>query len=86
MTVSAAGDPAAAWRAVEADTATATGSTRFRVLGPGGIDLRAAVRLPGAFNVANALLALATLGTVGAPAELAVRGVAGGACPGGWRG
>ncbi len=54
------------------------GST-FRVRGP-GVDVRASVRLPGAFNTANALTALACLVTAGVPVEAAVRGVA--ECPG----
>jgi UDP-N-acetylmuramoyl-L-alanyl-D-glutamate--2,6-diaminopimelate ligase len=48
----------------------------FRLRGPGGIDVRAGVRLPGAFNVANAVCAIATLVTAGVPVEAAVRGVA----------
>ena len=78
VTVSAAGQTAgrpADWRAVDV-TPEATGSTGFRVLGPGGVDQRALVRMPGAFNVANALLAVATLATVGVPVPDAVRGVA----------
>ncbi len=82
VTVSAAGDATAAWRAVEADTAAPTGSTSFRMLGPAGVDLRATVRLPGAFNVSNAALAIATLATVGVRPEVAVRGVSGGDVPG----
>ncbi|HEX6755333.1 MAG TPA: UDP-N-acetylmuramoyl-L-alanyl-D-glutamate--2,6-diaminopimelate ligase [Mycobacteriales bacterium] len=74
VTVSAAGDPDADWRAAEVATEPG-GSSAFRVLGP-GVDLRAAVRLPGSFNVANALLAVATLTAVGVPAPDAVRGIA----------
>ena len=51
----------------------------FRVRGPGA-DVRASVQLPGAFNTANALAAIACLVTAGVPLEAAVRGVA--ACPG----
>jgi UDP-N-acetylmuramoyl-L-alanyl-D-glutamate--2,6-diaminopimelate ligase len=79
VTVSAAGSTTAAaadWRALDPRTVTATGATGFRVVGPGGVDLRAAVRMPGAFNVANALLAIATLATVGVPPLTAVKGVA----------
>jgi UDP-N-acetylmuramoyl-L-alanyl-D-glutamate--2,6-diaminopimelate ligase len=74
VTVSAAGDPDAAWRAVDIRTG-ATGSTSFRVLGP-GVDLRAGVRMPGSFNVANGLLAVATLATLGVSPVDAVRGIA----------
>ena len=51
----------------------------FRLVGP-DFDLRASVRLPGAFNVANAVGALAMLVEAGVPPEVAVRGVAD--CPG----
>src|SRR5215207_8106144 len=73
VTVSAAGAPAD-WRAVEVEPA-ASGSTGFRALGP-EVDLRAVVRMPGTFNVANGLLAIATLATVGVPPPAAVRGIA----------
>ncbi|MFL6129128.1 MAG: UDP-N-acetylmuramoyl-L-alanyl-D-glutamate--2,6-diaminopimelate ligase [Mycobacteriales bacterium] len=81
VTVSAAGDVTADWRAVEV-APEPTGSTGFRVLGPDRVDLPAAVQLPGTFNVANALLAVATLVTVGVPAPAAVRGVASRDVPG----
>jgi UDP-N-acetylmuramoyl-L-alanyl-D-glutamate--2,6-diaminopimelate ligase len=80
VTVSAAGDPTADWRAVEVGPA-AGGSTGFRVLGP-GVDLPALVRMPGTFNVANGLLAIATLATVGVPALTAAAGVATRGVPG----
>jgi UDP-N-acetylmuramoyl-L-alanyl-D-glutamate--2,6-diaminopimelate ligase len=81
VTVSAAGDMSATWRAVGV-APEAGGSTGFRVLGPGGVDLPALVRMPGTFNVANGLLAIATLVTVGVPAPVAVRGVATRGVPG----
>jgi UDP-N-acetylmuramoyl-L-alanyl-D-glutamate--2,6-diaminopimelate ligase len=62
------------WSAREVDLRP-DGST-FRLTGP-GVDVRAAVALPGAFNVANAVGALATLVTAGVPVDAAVRGVAG---------
>jgi UDP-N-acetylmuramoyl-L-alanyl-D-glutamate--2,6-diaminopimelate ligase len=49
--------------------------SRFRLLGP-EVDVRAGVQLPGAFNVANAVAALAALVAAGVPLEDAVRGVA----------
>lgn len=61
------------WRAEEVELG-ADGSA-FRFVGP-LCDLPASVRLPGAFNVANALAALATLVTVGIDPEAAVEGVA----------
>ena len=65
------------WTAREVDLRP--DGSRFRVVGP-GVDLRASVRLPGAFNVANALGAIALLVTAGVAADDAVRGVA--QCPG----
>ena len=41
------------WRAV--DAVAGPDGTTFAALGPGGVKLEARVRLPGAFNVANAL-------------------------------
>ena len=79
VTVSAAGNDAA-WRAVDV-TPEASGATAFRILGP-GVDLRAATRLPGGFNVANAALAIATVSAVGVAPLDAVRGIAGQAVPG----
>jgi UDP-N-acetylmuramoyl-L-alanyl-D-glutamate--2,6-diaminopimelate ligase len=61
------------WTASQVDLRE-DGST-FRLRGPGNVDVRARVRLPGAFNVANAVCAIATLVTAGVPAEHAVRGV-----------
>lgn len=78
VTFSAAGDPAADWRAERLRVGT-DGST-FRVLGPGGATADATVRLPGPFNVANALAAVAALVTAGIDLAAAVSGVA--ACPG----
>jgi UDP-N-acetylmuramoyl-L-alanyl-D-glutamate--2,6-diaminopimelate ligase len=64
VTVSAAGDPTATWRASGVETVPGGGS-RFVVHGPGGLLLPVCLRLPGTFNVANALLALAVLAAVG---------------------
>jgi UDP-N-acetylmuramoyl-L-alanyl-D-glutamate--2,6-diaminopimelate ligase len=79
VTVSAAG-AAADWRAEDIEP-QGSGATTFRLLGP-GVDLQAGVRMPGAFNVANGLLAIAVLGTLGVPAPVAVRGVAATVVPG----
>jgi UDP-N-acetylmuramoyl-L-alanyl-D-glutamate--2,6-diaminopimelate ligase len=66
------------WRAREVDLRP--DGSRFRLLGalPGGqpVDVHASVQLPGAFNVANAVAALAALAAAGVPVEDAVRGVA----------
>jgi len=77
-TFSAAGHPAADWRAVEV-RGGADGST-FRVIGPGGVEADASVALPGPFNVANALAAIVALVEAGVGLATAVAGVA--ACPG----
>jgi UDP-N-acetylmuramoyl-L-alanyl-D-glutamate--2,6-diaminopimelate ligase len=74
VTVSAGGDLAADWRAADIEPDPG-GGQRFRLLGPGGVDLPAALRLPGAFNVANALLAVATLAAVGVDPGVAAKGV-----------
>jgi UDP-N-acetylmuramoyl-L-alanyl-D-glutamate--2,6-diaminopimelate ligase len=79
VTVSTAGD--AQWRAVDLATDGA-GEQRFRVLGPGGLDLPATLRLPAAFNVANALLAIAILAAVGVDPGEAAKGVADTVVPG----
>jgi UDP-N-acetylmuramoyl-L-alanyl-D-glutamate--2,6-diaminopimelate ligase len=77
-TFSAAGRPAADWRAVDV-RAGADGST-FRVIGPGGVEADASVAMPGPFNVANALAAVVALVEAGIGLTAAVTGVA--ACPG----
>src|SRR3546814_17264908 len=50
-------DATADWRALDLDLA-ADGSS-FTVLGPGGVEVRTSVPIPGDFNVANALAAIA---------------------------
>ncbi len=80
VTVSASGR-AADWRAGQL-RATPAGATSFRLAGPDGVEVAASVPMPGAFNVANALLAIATLAAVGIEPADAVTGVAGVAVPG----
>jgi UDP-N-acetylmuramoyl-L-alanyl-D-glutamate--2,6-diaminopimelate ligase len=63
VTVSADGAPAD-WRAERIETAP-DGATRFLVHGPDGLSFPAGCRLPGRYNVANTLLALAMLGQLG---------------------
>jgi UDP-N-acetylmuramoyl-L-alanyl-D-glutamate--2,6-diaminopimelate ligase len=77
ISYSAAGDRAATWSA--ADVVTDGTGQRFTAHGPGG-GVRAGVALPGRHNVANALLALATLVAAGVDAQVAADGIA--ACPG----
>jgi UDP-N-acetylmuramoyl-L-alanyl-D-glutamate--2,6-diaminopimelate ligase len=78
ITYSAIGHPRASWRAEAVEPAGY--GQRFVAYGPDGIRLDAAVTLPGRHNVANALLALASLVVVGVEPEVAAIGVA--ACPG----
>jgi UDP-N-acetylmuramoyl-L-alanyl-D-glutamate--2,6-diaminopimelate ligase len=70
VTVSATG-PGADWTAADV-VARADGTQTFRALGPDGADLPVTLRLPGGFNVANALVALACGHAAGLdPARLA---------------
>lgn len=78
-TVSLSGE--ATWRAVDV-AAHPSGSQSFRALGPGGLDVSALIRLPGAFNVTNALLALAVGHAAGADPMLLARGIATAEVPG----
>jgi UDP-N-acetylmuramoyl-L-alanyl-D-glutamate--2,6-diaminopimelate ligase len=77
-TYSAAGNPAADWRAT--DVRCGADGSAFRVVGPGGVEADASVALPGPFNVANALAAIVALVESGIGIATAVAGVA--ACPG----
>jgi UDP-N-acetylmuramoyl-L-alanyl-D-glutamate--2,6-diaminopimelate ligase len=79
VTVSTTGE--AAWRAVDARTGT-DGTQTFTVIAPDGARLPVRLRLPGAFNVANAAVALACLDAVGIPAAVAAEGLAGLTVPG----
>jgi UDP-N-acetylmuramoyl-L-alanyl-D-glutamate--2,6-diaminopimelate ligase len=73
VTVSSTGD--ARWTAGEVVTA-ADGSQSFTVTTPDDGELAASLRLPGRYNVANALVALAVLHECGIPPADAVRGLA----------
>lgn len=74
VTFSAAGDPAADWRAEDVVFGPA-GST-LTLLGPGGQRVRAAAPLPGPFNVANTVAAIVTLAAAGIDPQTAADGVA----------
>jgi UDP-N-acetylmuramoyl-L-alanyl-D-glutamate--2,6-diaminopimelate ligase len=76
-TYSSAGEPAD-WQARDVDL-RADGSS-FRVVGPTGERAPGTVRLPGGFNVSNALAAIVALHAAGVPLHAAVAGV--GALPG----
>jgi UDP-N-acetylmuramoyl-L-alanyl-D-glutamate--2,6-diaminopimelate ligase len=79
VTVSTTGP--AAWRAVDTRAAPDGGQT-FTAIIPDGTRLPVRLRLPGAFNVANAAVALACLDAVGVPAAVAAEGFATVAVPG----
>ncbi|OIV38166.1 UDP-N-acetylmuramoyl-L-alanyl-D-glutamate--2,6-diaminopimelate ligase [Mangrovactinospora gilvigrisea] len=74
QTYSATGDPDADWRAT--DVELRPGGSTFTVHAPDGACARASVELPGPFNVANALAAIAAATTAGRPLAEAVAGVA----------
>jgi UDP-N-acetylmuramoyl-L-alanyl-D-glutamate--2,6-diaminopimelate ligase len=78
ITYSATGDRSATWWA--SDVRPSAFGQRFVANGPGGARVEAGVALPGLHNVANALLALATLVAAGVDATTAARGIA--ACKG----
>lgn len=80
VTVSAAGDLAASWHS--SDVATAGGQTSFVAHGPDDRRLPVTLSLPGDFNVANALLALAILDCTDVDLERAVTGLATARVPG----
>lgn len=74
-------DGDADWRAV--DLEPGPDGTRFVVRGPAGLELPASVALPGRFNVANALAAIASSALAGLdPAAVATGIAAGGGVPG----
>ena len=77
-TFSASGKEVADWRA--ADVRSGADGSTFRLVGPGGIEADVSVGLAGAFNVANAVGAIAALVEAGIRLEDAVAGVA--ACEG----
>ncbi|MBV9207232.1 MAG: UDP-N-acetylmuramoyl-L-alanyl-D-glutamate--2,6-diaminopimelate ligase [Actinobacteria bacterium] len=77
-TFSAAGRDDADWRA--ADVRSGADGSTFRLIGPGGVEADVSVGLAGAFNVANAVGAVAALVEAGIGLDDAVAGVA--ACPG----
>jgi UDP-N-acetylmuramoyl-L-alanyl-D-glutamate--2,6-diaminopimelate ligase len=81
VTVAGSGERDADWTASDVAPAPGGGSA-FTLHGPGGRTWPAAVRLPGRFNVANAVLAAALLDAVGVPVETALAGIADTVVPG----
>jgi UDP-N-acetylmuramoyl-L-alanyl-D-glutamate--2,6-diaminopimelate ligase len=80
VTVSTTGGPAG-WRAVDARTGP-DGTQAFTAVAPDGTQVPVRLQLPGAFNVANATVALACLHAAGVPAAVAAEGFARVAVPG----
>lgn len=73
ITVSTATD--ASWSATDVQ-AFPTGEQTFTAHGPDGLELHIRLRLPGPFNVANALLAIGVLHAAGVPIWAIERGLA----------
>ena len=73
ITVSAQGRPAH-WRAMDL-VPVGAGGQEFTVVGPDGVQHRVGIRLPGDYNVANCLVALAILDEVGVSPDQAARGI-----------
>jgi UDP-N-acetylmuramoyl-L-alanyl-D-glutamate--2,6-diaminopimelate ligase len=81
VTVSSTEGTAADWTATDVAPVPQGGST-FTLHGPGGRTWPARLRLPGRFNVANAVLAVALLDAAGVPVETALAGLAETVVPG----
>ncbi len=73
ITVSSTDQPAH-WRAIEM-TPMGAGGQQFTVVDPAGVHHRVGIRLPGHYNVANCLVALAVLDAVGVSPEQAAPGL-----------
>ena len=80
VTVSTTG-AAATWTAAQVETSPAGGQT-FTAIGPYGNRFDVRIGLPGSFNVANALLAVAVLDVIGVPRADITRGLAEARVPG----
>ncbi|WP_431236411.1 UDP-N-acetylmuramoyl-L-alanyl-D-glutamate--2,6-diaminopimelate ligase [Mycolicibacterium aichiense] len=80
VTVSADGHPAD-WRAEDIAVLDG-GAQEFTAVDPAGVHHRLRIRLPGRYNVANALLALAMLDAIGVSPEQAAPGLRAAAVPG----
>jgi UDP-N-acetylmuramoyl-L-alanyl-D-glutamate--2,6-diaminopimelate ligase len=79
VTVSAQGR-AADWGAE--DVTVQAGGQEFTAVDPAGVHHRVAIRLPGGYNIANCLVALAILDTLGVSPEQAATGLRGTRVPG----
>ena len=81
VTVSSTDGAAADWWASDV-AAAPDGGSAFTLHGPDGRTWAARLRLPGRFNVANAVLAVALLDAVGVPVDAAIAGLAETVVPG----
>ena len=79
VTVNTTGGPAT-WRAVDVAVGP-DGRIQFRAVGP-GVEVAAGCAIPGRYNVANALLALAVLHTIDIPPDVAAPAIAVASVPG----
>jgi UDP-N-acetylmuramoyl-L-alanyl-D-glutamate--2,6-diaminopimelate ligase len=79
-TVTTVGERRASWEAIDVDERP-DGSTTFRAVGP-GVDVPLGCAVPGRYNVANALLALAMLYDDGIEAQVAAPAIARAVVPG----
>ncbi|HKI41188.1 MAG TPA: UDP-N-acetylmuramoyl-L-alanyl-D-glutamate--2,6-diaminopimelate ligase [Mycobacterium sp.] len=73
ITVTTADRPAH-WRATDV-TPVGAGGQQFTAVDPAGVHHRVGIRLPGHYNIANCLVALAILGAVGVSPEQAAPGL-----------
>jgi UDP-N-acetylmuramoyl-L-alanyl-D-glutamate--2,6-diaminopimelate ligase len=80
VTVSTTGDSSVTWRAADIRTGP-DGRTRFQVLGP-GTRFEAGCAVPGEYNVANVLVALALVDNAGVPAAQAAAAISVATVPG----
>lgn len=81
VTVSTQGHRDADWR-TEATSTLVDGAQEFTVVDPAGVRHRLRIRLPGAYNVANSLVALAILDELGVSPERAAPGLKNAQVPG----
>jgi UDP-N-acetylmuramoyl-L-alanyl-D-glutamate--2,6-diaminopimelate ligase len=79
-TVTTIGERRASWEAVDVSEEPG-GSTSFRVLGP-DVELKTGCAIPGRYNVANAVTALAVLHAAGVELDVAAPAVATASVPG----
>jgi UDP-N-acetylmuramoyl-L-alanyl-D-glutamate--2,6-diaminopimelate ligase len=82
VTVSAVRTPAAADWSVGDIALLPSGAQEFTAIDPAGVHHRIGIRLPGGYNIANCLVALAVLDTVGVAPEQAAPGLVNARVPG----